>query len=555
MATASTTLTGTQQAKTFDDLVRAGTLLSEQTEFKALVSTLVEQGLDITRSDLACLYVYANPEARTDLRLIFRRGKYSAPAFLKADSDLLWFLHECGESVCLTERKKSPFADLLLDDKMNCGMAFPLSTPRGSLGVMVLNSLSPLFFNRERFNFLDSYTKLAAGMLQNAKMFQELKEYLAKIEEMEHYQESIFTSMTNLLVTTDKDGFIRYVNRAAKDTLSLDDTVMGKPLGDVFKKTIDNKIMKAISTTAKDGKELAGVEGIYEDKDREKEIDFSLNLSPLKGEGGKITGTTLLFTDQTREKNLATQMAGVTEDRRKIKDMFAKYLSEDLVSHLTENPESINLGGNALTSTVFFADIRGYTSFSEGHPPEYVIDVLNEYFTEAVEIVIKYGGYIDKYIGDCIMAAFGVPISNPEQDAINAVSCAVEIIQIVHSANRKFFQGKASHLKVGFGMHTGRLIAGNLGSARKMNYTVIGDTVNVAARLEGESEAGEIIITQDTRDYLGDLFTLDPRTPVKVKGKANPIPIYNVVGFAGKPPAAADKEIRAAPVSKKKKKK
>jgi class 3 adenylate cyclase len=129
------------------------------------------------------------------------------------------------------------------------------------------------------------------------------------------------------------------------------------------------------------------------------------------------------------------------------------------------------------------------------------------------------------------MAAWGVPMVNETEDAVKAVSCAVEIQNLVKDKDRQFFRGKAESLKVGFGMHTGDLVAGNLGSSRRMDYTVIGDTVNLAARLEGVSEAGEIIITEDTRRHLDDRFILESRDAVKVKGKIKPIQIYNVVGM------------------------
>jgi len=222
-------------------------------------------------------------------------------------------------------------------------------------------------------------------------------------------------------------------------------------------------------------------------------------------------------------------MEQVVEERRIIKDMFARYLSTEIVSRLVDSPGLVKPGGDKKVATIFFADIRGYTSFSEGREPEYIIEVLNEYFSEAVEVVIRHKGYIDKFIGDCIMAAWGVPLQSEKEDAIQAVSCALEIQELVHSRQRSFFHGAASKLKIGIGMHTGPIVAGNLGSSRRMNYTVIGDTVNVAARLEGVAKADEVIITQDTCDHIGDHFKLEKRKPVKVKGKVQPIPIYRVL--------------------------
>ncbi|HSV56451.1 MAG TPA: adenylate/guanylate cyclase domain-containing protein, partial [Magnetospirillaceae bacterium] len=159
----------------------------------------------------------------------------------------------------------------------------------------------------------------------------------------------------------------------------------------------------------------------------------------------------------------------------------------------------------------------------------YIVEVLNAYFSQAVEVVLRNKGFIDKFIGDCIMAAWGVPMSSEQEDAVNAVSCALEIQKLIEDPGRTFFRGDAAHLRVGIGLHSGYLVAGNLGSTRRMNYSVIGDTVNVAARLEGVARAGEVIITEDTRVLLGDSFQLEAKDPVKVKGKAEPIRIYRAL--------------------------
>lgn len=513
-----------------DELVRTGCLISQELNYRELMSILVEQSIDVTSSDLACLYIFPNPEHGTDAagdpRLTYRRGRYLAPKNIEQNSVLVEFLLESKEAVVLTERKKSPFSGILLDPSMNSGVAFPLLTPQADIGFLILNSLDSFHYDRSRFHFLDSLTKLTGGMLHNSRLFKELKESLEKIQSLERYQENIFSSMSNWLIAMDRDGSIRYFNRAARETMRLSDDVTGKDFIDTFRSNFDASLIKVIKKYSGNPRILPGIEGIYTID--EEEHDFSLNISPLNDAKGRNEGSTLLFTDQTREKELQIEVAGIMEERRFIKDMFARYLSQDLVHTIMEQPDLVKPGGSTKTATIFFADIRGYTAFSEGHAAEFVIEVLNEYFDAAVESVIRHRGYIDKFIGDCIMAAWGVPVENPEEDANEAVACALEIQEMVASKSRKFFTGKAKDLRIGIGMHTGPLVAGNLGSTRKMNYTVIGDTVNLASRLEGISKAGEIIITKATRDYLGEEFLIEEREPVKVKGKKDPIQIYSV---------------------------
>jgi class 3 adenylate cyclase len=289
-------------------------------------------------------------------------------------------------------------------------------------------------------------------------------------------------------------------------------------------------MLNTIGKARSDQREYAGLEGIYK-KSSGDEMDYALNVAPLQGSGGRYDGITLLFTDQTRERNLKAQADVAVEERRHIKDMFSRYLSMDLVKNIMENPDLVRPGGDKKTATVFFADITGYTAFSEGKDPAYIIDVLNGFFNEAVELVIDNHGYIDKFIGDCIMAAWGVPMKTEEEDAILAVQSALQIHELVRSKDRKFFRGDAAKLKISIGMASGPLVAGNVGSSRRMDYTVLGDTVNTAARLESVATAEEIIITQSTRDLLGDHFKLEERKPVKVKGKEKPLVIFNVKGI------------------------
>ena len=510
-----------------DELVRASSLISRESSFRTLISVLVEQSIDISGSDLCALYLFTNPDDRnSDLRNVFRRGRYSVEEIIPFDSELVQFIWECDEAVILLERTPSPFADVLLTPEMRSGIALPISIPNAKLGLLILNSHETFFYNRQRFHFLDSFTKVGSGMIHNMKLYQEMRDYLRRIEQLERYQESIFSSMTNLLITTDRDGKIHYFNSAAEERLGLSESRIGKNLNETFQKEIDWRIRRAVDEAGTEGKELLGVKGIF--RSETGEMDFSLNVSPLQGKRGRHEGMTLLFTDQSRERELQEKMEGVVEERRLIKDMFSLYLSREIVQKLMDTPDSLKLGGDKKLATIFFADIRGYTSFSEGRDPEYIIQILNEYFSEAVEVVLRHRGYIDKFIGDCIMAAWGVPLQSEEEDAISAVACALEIQDRVNAVDRSFFTGDAAGLRVGIGVHTGPLVAGNLGGHQRMNYTVIGDTVNIAARLEGIAGPGDVIVTRTTRDYLGDRFDLQKKRSVRVKGKAEPIQIFNV---------------------------
>jgi len=525
---------------TDQDLVRAGALLARERNFKDLVGTFVEQAQDISRADLTAFYIFKEPADRnSDLKLVFKRGRHSVPETISGDSELVHFVRECREALIYNNRatmeqgsqmRKTPafFGEVFINPAMKSGMALPIVSPPREIGVLFVGSQKPCFFNRRRFHFLDSYTKLAGGAMQTSRLFDETRESSKKIDSLERYQDNVFNSMTNIVVTTDAAGDIYYFNEPAVEAMGLSQDDLGRNLEKAFNKSLSSKVLKTIIQSLVEGKEILGLEGIY--RSGEKEMDYSLNITPLKTPRGKKEGLTLLFTNQTREKELKKTVRVVSEERRVIKDMFSRYMSQDVMTSLLESPDKINLGGDKRIATVFFADIRGYTSFSEKREPERIVDVLNEYFSQAVEHVFKHKGYIDKFIGDCIMAVWGVPMMPGKNDAIDAVSCALAIQEMVRSRSRNFFKNDASRLRIGIGINTGPLVAGNLGSEQRMDYSVIGDTVNLAARLESVAEADEVIISEETRKHLGEKFRMEEKPMVRVKGKEKPVQIYNVLG-------------------------
>jgi len=533
---------------TDQDLVRAGALLANERNFRDLVSVFVEQAQDISRVDMTAFYVLKEAEDRkSDLKLYYKRGRYSVPETISGDSEVVRFVRECQEALIYNnkealekesagenaaQKREVPrfLAETLIHPDMKSAMALPIVSPPREIGVLFVGSQKPCFFNRSRFHFLDSYTKLAGGAMQTSRLFGETRESSRKIDSLERYQDNVFNSMTNMVVTTDASGYLYYFNEAAGQAMGLGEDDLGRSLENTFRKSLSSKALKTIIRCLEDGTQVLGLEGIY--RSGEKELDYSLNVTSLKTPRGKKEGLTLLFTNQTLENELKQTVNVVTEEKRMIKDMFCRYMSQEVLASMMESPDAIKLGGDKRNATVFFADIRGYTSFSEKREPEQIVEILNEYFSEAVDHVIKYKGYIDKFIGDCIMAVWGVPMLPEKEDAINAVSCALAIQKMVSSKKRKFFKKEASRLRIGIGVNTGPLVAGNLGSAQRMDYSVIGDTVNLASRLEGVAGADEVIISRETRNQLGDMFRLEERQPVQVKGKVKPIQIYNVVGFS-----------------------
>jgi adenylate cyclase len=208
-----------------------------------------------------------------------------------------------------------------------------------------------------------------------------------------------------------------------------------------------------------------------------------------------------------------------------------RFLAPEVVEMVVANPD-IRLGGVNKEVTVMFADIRGFTTMSEDMEPSRVVEILNEYFTRVTDVIFDNGGTLDKYIGDAVMAVFGAPISKGN-DAANAVNSAIQIQRLLIELNRDAAARQWPELRVGIGINTGSAIAGNIGSPRRLDYTVVGDSVNTAQRLMTNAAGGQILIAESTAKKLGKTFDLARLPELQVRGRSEAVPVFSV-GWAEK---------------------
>jgi adenylate cyclase len=221
----------------------------------------------------------------------------------------------------------------------------------------------------------------------------------------------------------------------------------------------------------------------------------------------------------------------VIEDRekRRVKKLFGRYVSKDVFEQLMANPSLAQLGGHRREMTVLFTDIRGFTTASEKSTPEAVVSQLNEYFGEMVEILFRHQGTLDKFVGDMVMGLFGAPVADAHH-ADHAVHCALEMVSVLEQLNGRWTAQGRPRLEIGVGISSGIMIAGNIGSSAIMSYTVIGDTVNLGARLESlNKEYGtRILMSEGTKARLTVPVKDRKIGEVTVKGKTQPVVVYEV---------------------------
>ncbi len=206
---------------------------------------------------------------------------------------------------------------------------------------------------------------------------------------------------------------------------------------------------------------------------------------------------------------------------------YSRFMPEYVVKQILNSPNSFRLGGVNQTVTVLFADIRGFTSLSEKEKPEKVVSLLNRYFSLMSEIIFAHGGTLDKYIGDGLMAIFGAPTAS-EEDALNAVKAAVTMQKRLPPLNEELRAEGYSPISIGIGLHTGEALIGYIGSDKRSEYTAIGDTVNLASRLESNAGGGQILMSEATAEASGNLIPINPREPLTVKNRVQPVKVLEV---------------------------
>ena len=207
-----------------------------------------------------------------------------------------------------------------------------------------------------------------------------------------------------------------------------------------------------------------------------------------------------------------------------------RFLSSSIVEKILAHPDEIHLGGENQTATILFADIRNFTRMSEKMEPQDVVKLLNTFFTEMTDLIFENGGTLDKYLGDGIMAVFGAPIARAgADDAARAVKTGKDMQQALVGLNEEWRVQGQSPLAIGIGVNTGAVTAGNIGSTKRMDYTVIGDAVNLASRLCANAAGGQVLISESTYRVLNGNLQAQRLQPLRVKGKETPVEVYEVL--------------------------
>ena len=408
----------------------------------------------------------------------------------------------------LNENKRSILKDkseneVLLNFIEKNGLVGPILTNNKLKGAIVIANKESIGgvtrFNKEDLRLFESLTKKVSLAFEKIKLVDSLQKSTDLVD-------NIMSSITTGIIKIDLLGEIEYFNSAAHKVFMFDkDTVLKNHYLIVF---LDNQnLISLIERIEQDGSV------IYENNlkvvDNElNQREINLTISPVFDNGNEYSGAVLAFEDLS--------------DINLIKSTFKKYVSENIVDELLDSGNEIALGGSKNEVCVMFCDIRGFTSMSEKMTPEDVVFLLNSYFQEMIDVVFKNNGTLDKIIGDELMVLYGVPLKS-DNDCQRAIDTAIEMFSQLKKFNLKNRSNNLPEVKIGIGINYGEVISGNIGSTRQMNYTVIGDNVNLASRLCSHAKANQIVISKSAHELLSDKIGFTKKSPIQVKGKKDKI--------------------------------
>jgi len=283
--------------------------------------------------------------------------------------------------------------------------------------------------------------------------------------------------------------------------------------------------------TSKD--EIMGVIVVMEIEGEDFTKDNKLLLTTVASFSSMVMSNAQLF-ELTRNDLMSTRRLTQKEvqEKRQLKNIFSQFTSSLLVEQIKENPGLVSLGGEKRTLTVLFTDIRNFTQFAETNPPELVVEILNNYLSAMTEVILRFHGTLDKFIGDAIMAIWGAPVFI-ENHARLSVMAGMKILKVVNNLSREYAKRGYRPLDVGVGINTGEMIVGTVGSVKRLDYTVIGDSVNVAARLQELTRKykNRMIISETTYEAVKDIINVKQLGQVPVKGRKGKVTIYEVQNF------------------------
>jgi PAS domain S-box-containing protein len=474
----------------------------------------------------ALLLVEGEDERQIRLRMLPGIGVQRSDVYLSLTKGTAITEHLVERGQPLTQYAidvTSPFKSVAVEERqqlkeLGFELFVPIHRKENLIGLIALgpqNSGQP--YSGRDLDLLRTLADQTAVALENARLFHRVQCNLEEITRMKSLMDNVFASIASGVITTDVLGQITLFNRAAESILGVStEQCLGRPYYDVLHPLNGTALPALVEKVKVKEERYRGFE-VQSKLPGRGTVSLSMNLSPLKDAEDRTQGVAIVVDDVTETKRL-----------RAIQDMFRRYLSPAVVDRLPSDPTQLKLGGHRQEVSILFADIRGFTSFSEKLPPEEVMDTLNCYLSIAAEAILAYEGTLDKFMGDAVMAIFNAPL--PQEDhALRAVKAAVAMQRAIADYHQQL--GEKRRLSFGVGINVGEVVVGNVGTKARMDYTAVGDAVNLAKRLQENVEGGCILLSQSTYERVKGHVRVKALPALRVKGRMEPEPVYELIGL------------------------
>ncbi len=491
--------------------------LSGELQLDFLIARVMRAATELLNAERSSVFVH---EARSNtLFSLFAEGDQVREIRIRSNQGIAGAVFMSGQLENIPDAYLDPRFDQSVDK--NTGyrtrsiLCAPISNKAGgSIGVtQVLNKKNGTFTAKDEAR-LRAFSAQIAVCLENARLFDD-------VLNIKNYNDSILKSVSNGIITLDVDNVIVTANNAAVRILGTNRNALIGQSGDYVFRGANGWVAESLEKTRATSQSSLAIDAELS-LDGGMQATVNLTTAPLTDGNEKNIGSMIVLEDITREKRVRSTMA--------------RYMSQEVADQLIEQGEEA-LVGKDQTVSVLFSDVRGFTSIAETASARETVALLNEYFTDMVDVIFANGGILDKYIGDAIMALFGAPFAGPD-DADHAIRAANEMMLALHAFNLRRVTVGHKPLDIGLGINTGDVIVGNIGSTKRLEYTVIGDAVNLASRLEGANKyyGTKILFSEFTMNQLSKTEFVREIDTIRVKGKDTPVGIYETLAWRAERP-------------------
>lgn len=518
-----------RQRRRADVLVRIGKAINAVRELPALLQLVIDLAVDATGAERGLVVVRdpAGGVREFSATANLDAGILGQPEFAVSRS-ILERVFRDGQPVNTTDAQNDPdlnTAPSVRSLHIRSIICVPIKSKDGIIGVIYVDSrVTTEALLAHDPDLLATIADQAAVAIDNARLYEDLSSSFRELSAVKAQNDEVLESIASGVMVFDDQDMITQFNRAAELTFGLSaSTVVGRSA-----RILDSWLpgFTALLTQHKADPDAHMQVEIPGNHFVRGPFLLQITFFRIRGSLTGADGTAAVINDLTESRKLEAENQAQQQKSERVARSFERYLAPHVVSGLMKDPDEVVLGGTRQTATMLFADIRGFTELSERLMPEQVVELLNRYLAPVVNVVFANAGLLDKFYGDGVMAVFGAPRPS-EDDALRAVLTAGQILEQVRQLNDQ--PGVTWPLAVSIGLATGDVVAGHIGSERRLEYTVIGDAVNLASRLQQMAQPNQILADERTYECVKGRLAATRRL-ARIKGKAGLTPVYVIHG-------------------------